>query len=115
MAEKVDEFIRKTFPNNLLRLGVVILVIGIGIGFGGNHLLSYLVQSSTTLDFQKVNARLDAVDTRFTVDEKVIGDNSSQLRDIQDIKSQVNVIASQVSDIREQLGRMQSNRFSNNR
>ena len=61
MVENSDDVIKRLFPNNLIRLAIVILCFGIAMGFGGNKLFGYLVDSSTNLDFQQVNAKLEAV------------------------------------------------------
>lgn len=109
MAEKSDDFIKRLFPSNLVRLGAIILCFGIAIGFGGNKIFSYLVTSSTDLDFQKVNARLEAVNTRLDVDEKMIDQNDAQLKELATLSGKIDVIAQKVSDIKDTVDKLQFN------
>jgi len=113
MVEKTDDMIKKFFPNNLMRLGVVILCAGIGIGFGGNKLFGYLVDTSTNLDFQQVNAKIEAVNARMDVDEKVLAEDSTELKDLAALANQINVIAQKVTDIKETVDKLQASSSSN--
>ena len=82
------------------------------MGFGGNKLFGYLVDSSTNLDFQQVNAKLEAVDTRLEVDEKVMTQDDAQIKDLAALAGQINVIAQKVSDIKETVDKLQANEYN---
>ena len=112
MVENSDDVIKRLFPNNLIRLAIVILCFGIAMGFGGNKLFGYLVDSSTNLDFQQVNAKLEAVDTRLEVDEKVMTQDDAQIKDLAALAGQINVIAQKVSDIKETVDKLQANEYN---
>ena len=114
MTEKSDDFIKRLFPHNLIRLGAIILCFGIAMGFGGNKLFGYLVDSSTNLDFQKINAKLEAVDTRIDVDEKVIAEDNAQIRELVTLNGKIDVITQKVLDIKETVDKLQQANIYNN-
>lgn len=101
----VFDWVNGLLGNSKVLIGI--LVVGILVGFGGNRLIGYFVDSQTTIQFTKVNDRQDRFEAetsnRFGMDEKKIDDQEVKLDQIVDLKIQLAVIQAQITNVSAQV------------
>lgn len=99
------DWVNGLLGNSKVLIGI--LAVGIIVGFGGNRLIGYFVDSQTTLQFTKVSDRQDRFESettnRFGLDEKKLDDQEVKLDQIVDLKIQLAVIQAQITNVSAQV------------
>ena len=99
----LESFNKEWIAKYILQLSVVILVLGVFLGFGANKLIGYFVDSQTALEFSQVNDKIKSLTDSQAQTDKRVDSAENKIASFQNLDTKIAVFNVQLDGMSKQL------------